>query len=188
MLKKRKGGEEGSCDGDGKPQQERHNPELESPQCCPYSCCSRHRISPGDPPCFAQAGGVSRVALSLSPCTALTPTPSPAQKPGTLTETRLGFPGAQNPPLEVKNSQGNITRAKWKGHPFLLPLSQCFLDNSLLPHVALGCEASPGGASSSQRPQLPWFCFLPGQGRDQLPPAVRRARGSPSRRDDSSDK
>lgn len=41
------------------------------------------------------------------------PTPSPAQKPSTganLTKTGPGFPGAQNPALEVKNSQGNITK------------------------------------------------------------------------------
>lgn len=44
---------------------EPHNPELESAQCCPYSCCSRHRISPADPLSMLNSG--RRFLVSLSP-------------------------------------------------------------------------------------------------------------------------
>lgn len=52
---------------------EQHNPELESRQCCPYSCCSRHRISPGDPLSMLGSGR-RRFPVSLS--TSLYPRPS----------------------------------------------------------------------------------------------------------------
>lgn len=136
---------------------------------------------PADPLSMLSSGR-RRVPMSLSPSTALAPTQT---LPTNHTpEPALRFPRAQpnrNPALEVKNSQGNITRAKWKGHTFLLPLPQCFPCSSLLPPAALGCQTCPGSASSWQQPQFPWFCSLPGQGWGQLAPAVRRAQGSPSR-------
>lgn len=52
---------------------EQHNPELESRQCCPYSRCSRHRISPGDPLSMLGSG---RRKFPVSLSTSLHPRPS----------------------------------------------------------------------------------------------------------------
>lgn len=135
---------------------EQHNPELESSQCCPYSCCS--------------GTGRRRFPMSIhSPHTHMKPCPetthqSPQQDrpviPMCTGQQKSSF-GSSKLPREYHQGQMESTHLPAAPYP-VLPA-----------HSSLGF---PGPASSQD------------MAGGQQAPAVTRAQGSLSRRDDSSDK